>query len=381
MNVSFTGKTTIFSIRTVNANTGNAIYRNLFGGDTNARNFNTYMYHVSGSTWQLQFSTGPFPWVGPASASFTVTDNEWVVVAVTQTTDGVLTYYVNGQQIGTPATGVTFSQFINSGTEAVARADNFWRGDMGVCAVYGRALNPSEILQNYNALAAQLGMVTDNLVAYYNPDLTTSYPGTGTTLFDISGNDLDGTMSNLAFTDPYLTYNGTSSTTSIADNALLEPGTGDFTLEAWVYYSTITGSSRVIMGKTNGGLSADWGYGLRTGSNGSTFMEVGNGTTSITSPSFTVTTGTWYQIVGVWTNVASNSIALYINGASQGSNSHAFASVKNTTRPLFLGSFDGGATFGQWFNGRMGIVRYYSTALTAGQVLQNYNADKSTYGL
>jgi hypothetical protein len=159
MNVAFTGKTTMFSIRTVSANTGNAIYRNLFGGNGNARNFNTYMYHVSGSTWQMQFSTGPnSPWAGPISASFTVTDNEWIVVAVTQTTGGVVTYYVNGQQIGTPATGVTFSQFINSGIEAVARSDNYWRGDMGVCAIYGRALNADQIKQNYNALALDYGL-------------------------------------------------------------------------------------------------------------------------------------------------------------------------------------------------------------------------------
>ena len=159
MNVAYTGKTTMFVIRTVSANTGNAIYRNLFGGSGNARNFNTYMYHVSGSTWQMQFSTGPnSPWAGPISASFTVTDNQWIVVAVTQTTGGVVTYYVNGQQIGTPSTGVTFSQFINSGIEAVGRSDNYWRGDMGVCAVYGRALNASEILQNYYSLSSRYGL-------------------------------------------------------------------------------------------------------------------------------------------------------------------------------------------------------------------------------
>jgi Concanavalin A-like lectin/glucanases superfamily len=158
MNVAYTGKTTMFSIRTVNANTGNGIYRNLFGGDSNARNFNTYMYHVSGSTWQMQFSTGPLPWVGPISASFTVADNQWVIVAVTQTTGGVVTYYVNGQQIGTPATGITFTQFINSGTEAIARSDNYWRGDMGVCAVYGRALQIEEIQQSYNAMKLRYGL-------------------------------------------------------------------------------------------------------------------------------------------------------------------------------------------------------------------------------
>jgi hypothetical protein len=242
-------------------------------------------------------------------------------------------------------------------------------------------LTADEIKQNYNSLTNRYSPVTSNLIAYYDPASTASYPGTGTTLTDLSGNGLTGTMSNITYTDPYFTYNGTNATTSVADNALLEPGAGDFTLEAWVYYSAISGSSRAIMSKTDGGNSADWSYGLRTSSAGATYLEVGNGTTSTTSPSYTVTTGQWYHIVGVWTNVAANSLELYVNGASQGSNSHSFASVKNSTRPLFFGSFDGGATFGQWFNGRMGATRMYNSALTGAQVLQNYNADRSTYGV
>ena len=226
-----------------------------------------------------------------------------------------------------------------------------------------------------------VGPVTNNLVLYYDPADPASYPGTGTTINSLASPNLTGTMSNITYTNPYFAYNGTSSTLSVADEAALEPGSGDWTVEAWVYYSAIAGSSRVILGKTDGGGAEDWGYGLRTGSTGSTFFEVGNGTTSITSPNFTVSTGQWYQIVGVWTNVASNSIALYVNGASQGSNSHSFASIKNTTRPLYFGSFDGGATFGQWLNGRIGVTRLYNTALTAAQVLQNYNADRGLYGL
>jgi hypothetical protein len=159
MNVTYTGKTTMFAIRTVNANTGNATYRNLFGGNGNNRNFNTYMYHVSGSTWTMHFSTGPSsPWASTASASFTVTDNQWIVVAATQTTSGVVTYYINGQQIGTPDTGVTFYQFINSGIEAVARSDNYWRGDIGSVAIYGQALNAIQIQQNFNALRGRYGL-------------------------------------------------------------------------------------------------------------------------------------------------------------------------------------------------------------------------------
>jgi hypothetical protein len=226
------------------------------------------------------------------------------------------------------------------------------------------------------------GPVTSGLVLYHDPNTPASYPGTGTTVNNLLPTNLTGTMGNITYTDPYFNYNGTSSTVSVADTAALEPGTGDFTVEAWVYYSVLAGSTRTFVSKTdNGGLASNWSYGLRTnGTTGATYFEVGNGTTSNTSPTFTVTTGTWYQIVGVWTNVASDSIALYVNGANQGSNSHAFTSVKNSTRPLYLGSYNGGE-YSQWFNGRMGIVRIYNTALSDAQVLQNYNANRATYGL
>jgi hypothetical protein len=147
-----------------------------------------------------------------------------------------------------------------------------------------------------------------------------------------------------------------------------------------VNHSVIAGSSRVLIAKTDVGNSADWGYGIRTISNGNTYMEIGNGSTSITSPATGLTINNWYQVVGVWTNVASNSLALYINGSLVGSNSHLFTSIKNTTSPLYTGSFNGGQ-FSQWFNGRMGVVRMYNSALTGSQILQNFNADKSKYGL
>ena len=380
---AYTGKTVMMAIRP-NASAwinGVSSFRGIFGTAAGSRNFNTYIFHDSSNNIQIHYSANG---VGGFSNNISLPSNQWSVIAVTQTTGGLVTYYLNGQPVGTN-TGITFAQYANSGnTENVAFTDNYWYGDVGVTAVYGRALNASEIQQNYNAISAQYSSISANLVAYYNPDLTASYPGTGSTLFDVSGNGLNGTMSNITYTDPYLTYNGTNATTSIADNALLEPGTGDFTLEAWVYYSTITGSTRTFVSKTNnGGLAASWSYGFRTQPNGAigeVYLEVGNGTTSVTTPRYNASTGQWYQIVGVWTNVAANTLELYVNGASQGSNAHAFASVNNSTNPLYLGSYNGGE-YSQWFNGRMGIVRYYNAALTAGQVLQNFNANKGTYGL
>ena len=302
----------------------------------------------------------------------------WVQWAVTGSSAGQ-TFYINGQQVGTTVT--TCSGNSHNYTGSIPSQPFGYVANM---ELYTTILTQEQIQQNYyNQLSkfATPASVTSNLVLWYDPANSVSYPGSGTALTNLANTSLPGTLSNITYTNPYLTYNGSSSTTSVPDNALLEPGTGDFTLEAWVYYSAFAGSSRVIAGKTDGGNAADWSYGLRTQSSGATFFEVGNGTTSITSPTYTVSTGQWYQIVGVWNNVASNSIALYVNGASVGSNSHSFTSVKNSTHPLYFGSFDGGATFGQWFNGRMGITRMYNSALTGAQVLQNFNANRGTYGV
>ena len=68
------------------------------------------------------------------------------------------------------------------------------------------------------------GPVTSNLVLYYNPADLASYSGTGNTINDLSVSGLNGTMSNISFTSPYFTYNGSSSQIMRSDNAILEPG-------------------------------------------------------------------------------------------------------------------------------------------------------------
>jgi hypothetical protein len=230
---------------------------------------------------------------------------------------------------------------------------------------------------------ATSAIVVSNLRLYYDPSNPSSYSGSGTVLNDLSGNNLTGTLSNVTYTSPAFNFNGTNSTISTPDNALLEPGSGDWTMEVWVNHSVILGSSRIILAKTDGGGANQWGYGIRTVLNpavGTTYGEVGNGTTSLISNTSILNTNTWYQVVLVWTNVAANTFELFINGVSQGSKSHSFASITNTTSPLYIGSFNNGQ-FSQWLNGSVGIVRLYNSALTSSQVTQNFNADKTKYGL
>jgi hypothetical protein len=373
-NVVYSGKT-VFVTAYLSSNMINNTYRAILGSSAGVRNFNFYLYRNISGNYQLHYSANSVGGLSDTLTSFT--PGTWFTAAVTQTTGGLMSYYFNGQLVGTGT--ASFFQYLSGSTENVAVADNFWDGRIGLASVYKVALSSSEILQNHNGVKNRYSNFVDtNLVLYFNPNKDLNYPNS---INDLSGNSLNGTLSNNTFTAPYLTFNGSSSTVLVSDNSLLEPGTGDFSVEVWVNYSVIAGGSRCVLSKTDGPNSVEWGYGIRTNSSGLTYMEVGNGTTTLNSPTYTVTTNTWYQIVGVFTNVASNSIALYVNGVSQGtSTSHSFTSVKNTTHNISIGSFDNNiGGYGQWFNGKMGIVRIYNSALTASDVSKNFEADRDIY--
>jgi hypothetical protein len=378
-NQTYTGKTVIVALK-ANASAwtnGVSQYRGFFGTSTGSRNFNTYIYQDSSNNKQIHYSAGG---TGGLSNIITLTAGQWYTVAVTHTTSGLVTYYVNGQAAGTN-TGITFNQYLSSSTENIGRTDNNWYGDIGVTAVYGRALSAGEIQQTYNTIAASYAGVTSNLVAYYDPSNASSYSGSGTTLNDLSGNGLTGMMSNITYTSPYFSYNGTSSQVSIADNALLEPGSGSWTMETWAYLSNTGPGTKTILGKFDpGGTAQDVSYSMRIAT-ATAFAQFGDGTGSyVNSTSYTMTLNTWVQIVYVWKNGATKTLETYINGTSIGSVNHSLSSLLNTPSNLYLGSYNNGE-YSQYFTGRIGITRLYNSALTGSQVLQNYYADKYKYGL
>jgi hypothetical protein len=238
-----------------------------------------------------------------------------------------------------------------------------------------------------NHITMRLGMLvkpnsytSDNLVLHYNPSMTESYPGTGTSLFDLTGNGLNGTMSNITFSNPAFTYNGSSSQVSIPDNALLEPGTGNWTMEAWFKPTQFSSSAQTVLGKfENGGTSSIISYAMRQ-INGNIRADFSNGTSAFTSDDYAISLNNWVHMVYVWDRT--NSILYtYSNGVLKQSRSITITGgIRNGTTNLFIGSYNGGE-YAQYYTGKIGIVRLYSKALNATEVLKNYNANKLLYGL
>ena len=320
-----------------------------------------------------------------------VTRDEWQQYVMTyDDATNTLTGYINA---GSSATVILendppFPQWYY----ALCQADltnmgdgSFLAADIGLFRVWNSTLSAAQVQKLYNDNVARFSnsVVTSNLVAYWDPDLVASYPGTGTTLNDLSGNGLNGTMSNITWTDPYFVYNGASSQVSVADTAALEPGAGSWTMEVWVN-QTASGND-VVLGKFDpGGGAQDVSYSIRTAGT-SYYAQLGSGSGSgstlfVDSTTFVGTLNTWYQLVYVFTNGGTQTFQTFVNGSSIGTVSHNLASILNTATDLYLGSYNNGE-FPQWFDGRIGVTRLYNAALTAGEVLQNYNANRATYGL
>jgi hypothetical protein len=226
-------------------------------------------------------------------------------------------------------------------------------------------------------------IVTNNLILHYDVSNPLSYPGSGTTITNLVGGGLNGTMSNITYTSPYFSFNGSSSQISVADNSLLEPGSANWTMESWFYVNS-TSSSAVILGKfDNGGLAQNVSYSIRLSTGLNLFAQFSNGqpATFVNSSNYAVSLNTWYQVVYVWTNSGlTKTLDTYINGVLIGTVNHNFDSILNSINPLYLGSYNGGE-YSQYLNGRMGIVRLYNDSLTSTEVLQNYNANKNVFGL
>lgn len=221
---------------------------------------------------------------------------------------------------------------------------------------------------------------SDNMVLHYNPGMTESYPGTGTSLVDLSGNGLTGTMSNLAFTTPAFTYNGTSSQVSIPDNEALEPGSGNWTIEAWFQPTQFTVNAQTVLGKFgNGGTSSIISYALRQG-DGYIRADFSNGTNALSSDNFSLSLNNWVQMVYVWDRVNST-LYTYSNGVLKQTKTITISGgIRNGNTNLYIGSYNGGE-YSQYFKGQIGIVKMYKKALSTTEVQNNYNSNKALYGL
>jgi hypothetical protein len=100
-------------------------------------------------------------------------------------------------------------------------------------------------------------------------------------------------------------------------------------------------------------------------------------TTGQSAPLASVGYNKWVYVTQV-TSVIDNTFKTYVNGLLVATLSLAGGTPTNGAGILIGRGFFGGA---KNYHGRVGFVRVYSTALTAVEVAQNFNAQRGRFGI
>lgn len=219
--------------------------------------------------------------------------------------------------------------------------------------------------------------VTDGLVLYFDPSNSSSYPGTGTTVFDLSGNNLNGTMTNVSWTSPYFLFNypSTNASISVPDNSLLEPGAGSYSIEMW-FSPGLQDGNQLMMCKGTFNTFSDLSYAVVRSFGTVNYSWWSSGSSPAQNTQSGMIANDWYQRVYVLSR-APQELYLYDNGVKIRTNSHSLGSINNLADPLYIGSRNGTSDF---FAGRIGAIRLYNRALSGAEITQNWNVTKSLYG-
>ena len=212
-------------------------------------------------------------------------------------------------------------------------------------------------------------IVTDGLVVHYDAANTKSYPGSGTTWKDISGKGNDGTLTNgITYSSEnsgVLVLNGTSD--YVVTGSDMFNANSNFTFSMWFNSDDFSEQTAFVADVNNSQcLYLRYNNGIQV---------VNSNTISLGGfSSSTLSTNIWHNIT---VTRSSNTYTLYVDGNFK---STVSASQSFTHSPDTIGANHniggGGKNF---FDGKIAKVLAYSTALSASEVLQNYQALKERY--
>jgi hypothetical protein len=256
--------------------------------------------------------------------------------------------------------------------------ERYFNGNIYQASIYSRALSASEILNLYNSNRKKFipteNISTDGLILHIDPSVNTCYPGTGTTVYDLSSNAYVASMVNGAAYSNNRTgalyFDGANDYVQFY-NALLS-GTQDFTIESWVYStkspvgSQGAGSESTVIGTyPAGALQIFYGY-FYMG------MYLNNGSAYVPNSQVIYQ----YGPTQLTATRSGSNLSIYLDGNLVDTGSSA-DSVGTTTN-FRMGSNSGG---GERFMGYIYNLKIYNRALPQSEIINNYDALKRRYKL
>jgi hypothetical protein len=244
-------------------------------------------------------------------------------------------------------------------------------------------------------------IIPDGLILYY--DAGKSYSnGFGNTVFDLSSSNNTGiiagsfTNSFGGATNPvyasansgYFILNGNG---GYITSSILYSGPSEFTIGVWFRTASTTRASKLIgfgnsqyQNSISGTTTFETSYDrhLWMGADNRVYFGIyPNQVVSINSSS-TYTDNVWHYAVGTFSG-SQSAMRLYVDGALIGSNTQFnFAQPYSGYWKIGAGSLGGWPSTSpgaNYFLGDIGPAKVYSRALTAAEVLQNYNVDATRF--
>ena len=226
------------------------------------------------------------------------------------------------------------------------------------------------------ALSHSPRIVTDGLVLYLDAGNIKSYPGSGTTWTDLSGNGNNGSLQNMDGTNldsangGSLTFDGSNEYVNGVHNTQTNI-TGNMTIECWFRITNIRSDWVRVFGK---GDSTNRTFGLWYHWNSNAFLYQRYGSASMNAQYYEVMSlNTWYYMVGT---SSGNSHILYLNNVQRATSSSG-TTFYSSTDPYKIGY----GNIHTYHIGNVSNCRIYNRALTASEIQQNFNALKGRFGI
>lgn len=332
---------------------------------------NSYEFAVNNATGQFQWaiaSPGPgWNWWGDGPD----VRNKWTHGVVTRDSSGTERSYINGvltTTVGGVAGNVTSqtNRLNIAGRGGGTSLNSNFGGQIANVKRYYRALSQAEILQNYY----QAPIVTNGLVFASDAGNLASYASGSTLTYSLTGS-ISGSLINGT---GYNNNNGGVWDLDGSDDRIIlgyQPTmlTSDITQEAWVNADSMTNWSGIISNMPSWGT----GFSLQIGPiQRIAAMVSGEYLTTSWAPQ----TGVWYHILATHRS-SDNLNVLYVNGVQENSFVRSISYSANAVTEI--GVFYTGGSLP--LDGKIGLVRTYNRALTAAEVLQNFNAQRGRFGL
>tara|TARA_R110000803_G_scaffold43011_1_gene92085 strand:- start:27 stop:716 length:690 start_codon:yes stop_codon:yes gene_type:complete len=221
-------------------------------------------------------------------------------------------------------------------------------------------------------------IITDGLLFAYDAGSERCYPGSGTSTTNIESQASPGTLQNgVGFSSAnggFWEFDGVDSKIEVT-NFPTQVFNGSCAMECWIYW--INDNRSIMLGNFDqGGGGHDINF-EKLSSNQLRFYW-DRGSRDVTTSGSVVAQNAW-QFVTFVRDTSANEFRFYVNGAIVNTTANAGSNITSTGTTFRIGADtrDGDPVL----NGNMASVRMYSQALTTAEALQNYNAQKSRFGL